>query len=63
MLGWFRAAIERASRAKRSENCSCETLMATSRPTRVIVRAVDLAHAAGADESDDLVRAEALAGR
>src|SRR4051794_26818391 len=35
MLGWLRAAIARASRSKRVENCSCELLIATMRSTRV----------------------------
>ena len=35
MCGWFKAAIARASRSKRSENCSFETFIATSRPRRL----------------------------
>src|SRR5258708_19184619 len=34
MLGWFSAATARASRSKRSENLSWDTLMATSRLRR-----------------------------
>src|SRR5215813_10677210 len=35
MWGWFNAATARASRSKRSPNRSAETLIATSRPSRV----------------------------
>src|SRR5579864_692199 len=35
MLGWFSAAMARASRSNRSVNCCAETLIATSRPSRV----------------------------
>jgi hypothetical protein len=35
ILGWFGAAMTRPSRSKRSLNATVETLIATSRPSRV----------------------------
>ena len=64
MFGWLSDEIVFASRSKRARNCAfCakpagRILIATSRSSRVSLRAADLAHAAGADRRDDLVRAE-----
>ena len=63
MLVWLSAAIARASRVKRSVNWALETLIATSRFKRGIVRAIHLAHATFADESKDFVGAEFVAYR
>ena len=54
--------MARASRSKRSLNCSAETLMATSRPSRGSCGAIHLAHATRADGREDFVGAEFVAG-
>ena len=63
MLGWFREAIARASRSKRSLNCSAETLMRHFAPQPRVARAIHLAHPALAKERDDLVRPELCTNR
>ena len=61
ICGWLRAASIRASRAKRASLSGSRakrsgiTLIATSRCSLRVARAVDLAHAAGADTADDFV--------
>ena len=69
MLGWFSAEAERAScskRARRSavarELCGQDLEGHVAAQARV-ARAVDLAHASGAERPQDLVDAEARAGR
>ena len=67
MLGWLIAATARASRSNRA---SASGSLASAAGKHLdgdvaaeprVVGAVDLAHAAGADGRDDLVRAEARA--
>src|SRR6266850_5157794 len=68
MWGWFRDAsvfASRSNRASRSASCanaSGNTLIATCRPSVVSQRAIDLAHAAGAEGGQDFVGAETAAG-
>jgi len=57
-LVWLTDAMERASRSKRSLNCSAETLMATSRERRASWASVDLAHTTCPDGGEDFVRTE-----
>ena len=45
------------------EGPGSRTLIATSRSSLRVARAIDLAHSPGAEGRDDLVRAEAAAGR
>ena len=47
-----------AGARRRAANVAGSTLRATSRPSRAIVRAIHLAHAAGANEAANLVRPE-----
>ena len=69
MFGWLSEASSCASRSKRARRSRIAArtrpgriLIATSRPQPRVARAIDLAHAAGAERRDDLVEAEAGAG-
>ena len=69
MFGWLSAARtcasrwNRASRSGSSATASGRTLIATSRSSLRVARAVDLAHAARAKGREDLVGPEASAGQ
>ena len=68
MFGWFSDEIVFASRSKRARNCwfcakrGGEDLDRDVAPEARVATAIDLAHAAGADGRDDLVRTEAGSG-
>ena len=69
MCGWLSAEMARASvskrarRSGRSASSGGSSLIATARSEPRVAGPVDLAHAAGADERQDFVRAESHAGR
>ena len=68
MFGWFSEAsicASRWNRARRSGSLANDVGQDLDRDVAIqlrVARAIDLAHAAGADRHDDFVRAEASAG-
>ena len=61
MLGWLSADTVRASRSNRSLNAACEILDGDRAAEAGVASLVDLAHSAGGERRDDLVRSETFA--